>query len=365
MHNEQKIWTKNGQILKNVNLPNTESLSSPVIQPHQIQIPLETLGEIYSLQYLETPGSPKLKTFIFFRNNNRNNRYNFPQVNTLPHKSVIHRNKLVLNNYIAPSRLSYLQLLKMDNLSNDKSLNDTSSLPHRGSTNLMLLANPDLPASPTTFNDADIEAFETKYSLDIAPLFAKYCTEFNLEIGNKKRKDNPNITPAMVHPSAPGFAVIWNLLHSIATSHIDLPEVHALRSAIAKPDQPAPSALTQAIENLVCTPRTQRRSTEDVITDVCDRLKLWKASLPTPSDAVNDNLLVTLNYAAYFLGKLVKNSFHTTLKEDRDRLEAQSLVVVLGNQKSCSWAQPKDQNLGYSVLPGQISSSQSSQQLLY
>ena len=197
----------------------------------------------------------------------------------------------------------------------------------------MLLANPDLPASPTTFNDADIEAFETKYSLDIAPLFAKYCTEFNLEIGNKKRKDNPNITPAMVHPSAPGFAVIWNLLHSIATSHIDLPEVHALRSAIVKPDQPAPSALTQAIENLVCTPRTQRRSTEDVITDVCDRLKLWRASLPTHSDAVNDNLLVTLNYAAYFLGKLVKNSFHTTLKEDRDRLEAQSLVVVLGQLK--------------------------------
>lgn len=101
------------------------------------------------------------------------------------------------------------------------------------------------------------------------------------------------------------------------------------RSAIVKPDHTSPPALTQAIENLVCTPRTPRRSTEDSITAVWDRLQLGRVSLSTHSDSDSDKQLVTLSYATYVLGKLVKTSFLTAMKEDRERLDAQSLVVQL------------------------------------
>lgn len=81
--------------------------------------------------------------------------------------------------------------MTMDNPSNFTASNDAAASLQGSPTNLMILAIPDLPTNSKTFNDSDIEAFETKYNLDIAPHLAKYCTDTSLMTGNKKRKDNP------------------------------------------------------------------------------------------------------------------------------------------------------------------------------
>ena len=75
------------------------------------------------------------------------------------------------------------------------------------------------------------------------------------------------INPTTVDPYAPGLAAVWSNAHPIANSHIVLPPVDKLRGAIEKSNSPEP-ALTQELENLVCTPRIQVRTSESSITNV-------------------------------------------------------------------------------------------------
>jgi len=125
--------------------------------------------------------------------------------------------------------------------------------------------------------DSDsIIAFNSKYNLDISPYLAKYYTEPTLESSSNKRKDNPTTKPTTVDPYAPGLAAVWSIAHPIANFHIVLPPVDKLQGTIEKSNSPEP-VLTQALENLVCTLRSQVRTSESSITTVHNSVNDYSA----------------------------------------------------------------------------------------
>ena len=146
----------------------------------------------------------------------------------------------------------------------------------------------------------NIKAFNSKYNIDISPYLAKYYTEPNLESSSKKRKDNPTSKPPIADPDVPGLASVLGTAHSIANFHMVLPTVAKLRSAIEKSTSPEP-ALTQAIENLVCTPRTQVRTSGSSIQSVLALLLQWRDYLLAPSKVDTDKRLAALAYATHLL----------------------------------------------------------------
>ena len=246
------------------------------------------------------------------------------------------------------------QILKISQYDNSSTLN--MDIPrHSGSPaitsdqqishNLELSLSKSIPSSPEI-----ISAFSEKFNFDITALDAKYCTESSSESGSKKRKENHD-SLSILEPESPGFSIIWSIIFHIANFQIALPEITKLRAAITKG---SPKSITEAIANLIITPRPLKFTTDHNIASICDTLMRWKNSPPLSTPRDTDNWLVVLTYSMYLLSTLVKASLPVRILEDRNNVEGPVFLNILCKQTSVVYG-PQQRKSNLDALYKQVS----------
>ena len=268
--------------------------------------------------------------------------------NSLPHNSLINNSNKFPDSLIHPTQFSVVQKSKMSKFSinspasdpGNASISPTSA--ESSGTNSLASKHSSVPI-PIPIDSKNLADFHSKYNLDISDLYAKYCLE-PLETTKKRKAPLETTTSNFVSASAPGFAIIRDIITSTANFPLGLPLANDLLNAIVSAQGRLP-ALRAAIDEIVISQRNKARQNQDIINGMAHDIEALINSVQESNAPYINSYLVTLSFAILQIGKLVKLSFPSEVAADRARMSGGAMAADMATNPHALPAGTRKQNL--------------------
>jgi hypothetical protein len=241
--------------------------------------------------------------------------------NSLPHNSPINNSTKFLDSSLNPTHFYLFQNSKMSTISTSpppSNHGDGSTLvtsAELSNTNSLASISSSMP-TPIPIDSQNLDDVLSKYNLDISYLYTKYCL-VPLET-TKKRKASLDSTSNFVSESAPGFAIIRDIIKSTANFLLGLPLANDLLNATVRIEGRLP-AIREAIDNNVILPRIKTRQNQDIINGMAHDIEALLNSVQEINAPYVNSYLVTLTFAIHQIGKQVKAAADW-YRQQQDRL---------------------------------------------